>query len=160
MADRVSVTIRIGGSIPQSLIDRLAAVIEVDGARLDWEGTAFAAEELTDGEPLALMANEVAWGRFEEIEIFCQIHDLPFVRWSGGCAGSFGPERVVFRGEGDPQYHAVTDDDEVVVTLDAVRRPGSINAIEAHFVAADWQPPAICIVEDGNGDPVGAAGHG
>lgn len=160
MADRVSVTICIGGPLRRSLIAELATAIEHENAQIDWEGTAFSPADLVPGQRLSLVANEVAWGRFDEIEWFCRCHGLGYVRWSGGCAGSFGPERVVFRNDGEPREYAVTDDDEVMISLETVRKVGSIEAIEAHFEAAGWQPPPITIVDDWPTDTIGDRTHG
>jgi hypothetical protein len=41
MADRVSVAIRIGGSLSPALLPDFCAAIESDGACIDWEGTPF-----------------------------------------------------------------------------------------------------------------------
>ncbi|WP_052816611.1 hypothetical protein [Sphingobium fuliginis] len=106
----------------------------------------FSSAELPLDEPLSLMANEVAWGRFEAIEQFCRDNQLIFVRWAGACAGSFGPERVVFDGIAETTF-AVTDDDEVMISRDDVRRLGSIASIEAYFAAADLTVPPLVIVD-------------
>lgn len=148
MADRVSVTMTIGGAIRRSLIAALSDAIDRDGAAADWEGTPFDPERVSDGARIELAANEVAWGRFETIESFCQEAGLPFVRWAGGSPGSFGPERVVFDGIGEPQSYSVTDDDEVVLPRAAIASLGSMAAIERHFAAADYQPPVISMIDD------------
>jgi hypothetical protein len=98
MADRVSVAIKLGGVLPRALLAELEAAIIADSASTDWEGSEFSIADLPVDQPLALMANEVAWGRFETIEQFCRDNQLIFARWAGGYAGSFGPERVVFDG--------------------------------------------------------------
>ena len=147
MADRVSVSIMIGGLLSRDLLSQFVEAIAADGAALDWDGTPFALDALADEVALNLCANEVAWGRFETIEEFCTKAGLSFVRWSGGSAGSFSPERVVHRGQSEPRIFAVTDDDEVVIGRDTVRQLGSIEAIEQHFADAGWQPPALVIVE-------------
>jgi hypothetical protein len=147
MADRVSVAIKIGGQLQQSLLADLEAAINSDGASTDWQGSEFSIAELPIDEPLSLMANEVAWGRFEEIEQFCRDNQLVFARWAGGCAGSFGPERLVFDGTDETTF-AVTDDDEVMISRDDIRRLGSISSIEAYFAAADLAVPPLVIVDD------------
>jgi len=146
MADRVSIAIKIGGQLQRFLLADLEAAINSDGASTDWEGSEFSGAELPVDQPLSLMANEVAWGRFEAIEQFCRDNQLIFARWAGGCAGSFGPERIVFNGIEEMTF-AVTDDDEVMISRDDVRRLGSIVSIEAHFAAADLAVPPLVIVE-------------
>lgn len=146
MADRVSVTIMLGGTLPRALLAELETAITDDGASIDWEGSEFAIAELPADEPLSLMANEVAWGRFEAIEQFCRDNQLIFARLAGGCAGSFGPERVVFDGIDETTF-TVTDDDEVMISRDDVRRLGSIASIEANFAAADLTVPPLVIVD-------------
>ena len=60
MADRVSVSIRIGGSLDAADLSDLLAAIAADGATADWEGTPFDLASLDRSTPLALMATEVA----------------------------------------------------------------------------------------------------
>ncbi len=156
MADRVSVAIRIGGRLTRALFGELEAAITSDDAATDWEGTPFSIEDLPIDAPLALMANEVAWGRFDEIEAFCHQNDLMFARWAGGCSGSFGPERVVFDGKSERTF-AVTDDDEVMISRDDVRRLGTIEAIEVHFADADFAVPPLILLDD---TPSAESGHG
>lgn len=156
MADRVSVTIRIGGGLTRALFADLEAAITSDDAAIDWEGTPFSIEDLPIDAPLALMASEVAWGRFDEIDEFCRHNGLMFVRWAGGCSGSFAPERVVFDGESECTF-AVTDDDEVVISHDDVRRLGTIEAIEAHFANADFALPPLILVDQTSSEE---SGHG
>jgi hypothetical protein len=57
-----------------------------------------------------------------------------------------GPERLVFNGIEEMTF-AVTDDDEVMISRDDVRRLGSIASIETHFAAADLAVPPLVIVE-------------
>lgn len=147
MADRVSVAIKLGGMLPRAILASLEAAITNDGASIDWERTEFSVSDLPVDEPLSLMANEVAWGRFGEIEQFCCDNGLVFARWAGGCAGSFGPERVVFDGVNETTF-AVTDDDEVMISRDDVRRLATMEAIETHFAEADLTVPPLVIVDD------------
>ena len=140
MADRVSVAIRIGGSLSPALLSALGAAIESDGANIDWEGTAFCPDELAPDQPLYLVAHEVAWGRFDAIETFCVDHGLIFARWAGGASGSFGPERLVFDGT-DARSFTASDDDEILMSVETVRGLGSYAAVLAHFAAADLKIP-------------------
>ncbi len=91
MADRVSVSIRIGGNLPASQRDALVDLVIGEGLSIEWDGSRFDAAQLPQDAPLALHAHEVAWGRLDALEAFCTGHDLPFVRRSGGYPGQFGP---------------------------------------------------------------------
>src|SRR3546814_3393722 len=96
MADRVSASITIGGALAAGLLPDLLAAIANEGLSTEWDGEPFAADQLACGEPVRLMAHEVAWGRLEALEAFCVTHGLPFARWSGAYAGQWGAERTVF----------------------------------------------------------------
>lgn len=94
------------------------------------------------------MAHEVAWGRFEELEAFCVANALPFARWSGAYAGQWGAERTVFTGSGEPHGYAADEDDYILIGRCTVERLGSIEAVIAHFDAADFAIPPLAAVSD------------
>lgn len=114
MADRMSAWIEIGGPIPASLVKELCQTIIDEGVSVgDWDCDPFdattAAEllELCQLEPsqddgqanpgtLKLFDHEVAYGRFDGIEDFCQQHGIAFDRHSDG-KYEFDPEVVQFR---------------------------------------------------------------
>jgi len=141
MVDRVSATITIGGLITGAGLRDLLDLIDVEGLSADWEGEAFSLSDLVEGEPLKVMAHEVAWGRFDELERFCVRESLPFVRWSGSCAGQWGAERVVFRGVGDPVSYPCDEDDDIVVGRQQLERLGTFDEAMAYFDAADFAVP-------------------
>lgn len=145
MADRVSASITIGGALGAALLPDLLAAIANERLSTEWDGEPFAADQLACGEPLRLMAHEVAWGRFEELEAFCLTHGLPFVRWSGAYAGQLGAERTVFTGSGEPQSYAADEDDDILIGRCTVERLGTIEAVIAHFDAADFAVPPLVI---------------
>jgi hypothetical protein len=87
----------------------------------------------------------VAWGRFEALEAFCVAAQLPFVRWSGAYSGQLGAERVVFTGRGEPTSYAADGKDEIVIDRDTVDRLATIEAVTAHFNAADFEVPPLSI---------------
>lgn len=87
MADRVSASIIIGGTIPRSLQPELAALVEAEGLSIEWDGEPFTLSMLHENVALELMAYEVARGRFEALESWCVELGLPFARWSGASAG-------------------------------------------------------------------------
>ncbi len=159
MADRVSARIMIGGSLPRSSLQDLKQLCDDEDLRVDWEGEPFDPGDIPSDAPVDLMAHQVAWGCFEDLEQFCRDHGLAYVRWSGGCSSSFGPERVVFTGTGEPESYGVTEDDDLVFDLDTIRRLGSLDAIEARAAAGEFRPGPLTIVDD---LPAGAteAGHG
>src|SRR3546814_4585036 len=74
-----------------------------------------AADRLACGEPVRLMAHEVACGLLEALVAFCVTHGLPFARWSGAYAGQWGAERTVFTGSGEPQCYAADEDDYILI---------------------------------------------
>ena len=103
---------------------------------------------LPEGEPLALMAHEVAWGRFEGLEAFCIAHGLFFARWSGAYACQWGAERTLFTGSGEPQSYAADEDDYILMGRCTAERLGSYAAIIAHFDAADFAVPPLVITPE------------
>lgn len=145
MADRVSASITIGGVLPASLLDELALIIESEGVGIDWEGTPFDPGTLPKNDALRLMAHEVAWGRFEDLEAFCVENSLPFARWSGAYPGQWGAERTVFTGSGEPQCYAADEDDYVLIGRCTAERLGSLAAILSHFDAADFAVPPLVV---------------
>lgn len=151
MADRVSASITIGGALPVSLFPDLLAVIASEGLATDWDGSPFTERDLPTDEPLALMAHEVAWGRFEELEAFCQAHALPFARWSGAYSGEWSAERVVFTGVGDAASYIADDEDQILVCQATVDRLGSYDALRDHFAKADFAIPPLLVMPEGVG---------
>ncbi|WP_374414945.1 hypothetical protein [Novosphingobium colocasiae] len=98
MADRVSASITIGGTLPRSLLPEFAALVEAEGLSTEWDGEPFTLAMLREDAPLELMAYEVAWGRFEALESWCVAQGLPFARWSGAYSGQCGDERPILAG--------------------------------------------------------------
>lgn len=148
MADRVSVTIRIGGSLPRAKLAEFIAAIEFH-ALTDWLGEHFHLDRITGLEPLELGANEVAWGRLGDLEDFCVANELPFQRWCGSYPGSWEAERIMFDGTADPRSYTVTDNDIVVVTESEVRSLGSFEAVSAYLQSARLELPPLTIVDEG-----------
>ena len=145
MADRVSASITLGGTVSPTAYAELADVIASENLSTEWDGDPFAPDQRTDGEPLRLVAHEVAWGRFEELEAWCVEHRMPFARWSGAYGGEWGAERVVFTGAGEPISYAADEDDRVMIDRDTAERLGSLDAILAHFDAANVEMPPLVI---------------
>lgn len=143
MADRVSASITIGGTLSRSLLPDLAALIEAEGLSTEWDGEPFTPAQFPDNAPLELMAHEVAWGRFERLESWCVEHGLPFARWSGGYSGQWGAERTVFTGAGEARSYAADEDDYLLIGRCTVERLGSYDAILAHFAAGDFAVPPL-----------------
>ena len=145
MADRVSVTIAIGGALAASQREILANIIADEGLSLEWDGPPFDASQFPDAAPLTLYAHEVAWGRVENLETFCVAQGLPFARWSGSYPGQWDPERVVFTGDGEPQSFGTSEDDYVMIGRHTAEALGSYEAIIANFDAADFAIPPLRI---------------
>jgi hypothetical protein len=146
MADRVSVTIRIGGALPKAALSAFLQAIESE-ALTDPLGEYFSASQITGDNPLDMGANDVAWGRLEELEPFCVEHRLPFERWCGSYPGSWEAERIVFDGVNEPRSYTVTENDSVVVTEAEVRSLGSIEAILAYFQSARPGVPPFRVID-------------
>ena len=85
---------------------------------------------------------------FEELEAWAQKHHVPYIRWSGGYGSEWGAERVVFDGDGEPHSYDADENDRIFVVRATVERLGSVEAILAHFEAADFTlPPLILAVK-------------
>lgn len=149
MADRVSASIVIGGGLSADAYATLLGVIASEGVSAGWDEGPFEAACRVAGQPLRLCAHEVAWGRFQTLENWLLEAGLPFVRWAGGCAGSFGAERVIATGDGLLSTFAVDDDDEVILNRAMIEQLGSMEAISAYFTEADFVVPAFHV----EGDP-------
>jgi len=143
MADRVSVSITIGGDLAASDRDRFVAIIADEGLSVEWDGPNFDVAQLREDGALTLCAHEVAWGRLDDLEAFCVEQRLPFARWSGGCPGAFDPERAVFNGSGEPRCFGASEDDEVMIGRQTAAALGSFAAIIANFDAADFVVPPL-----------------
>src|SRR3546814_9963096 len=119
---------------------------DVCSSDLEWDGEPFTLDDMPENAPLSLMAHEVAWGRFEQLEAFCIANGLCFARWSGGYSGQWGAERLVFTGIGEPQGYAADEDDYILMGRCTAQRLGSYAAIIAHFDAADFAIPPLVVV--------------
>jgi hypothetical protein len=155
MADRVPVSITIGGHADQSTFAELAALIAMEGLSTEWDGPSFEPGHRTIGEAVSLHAHEVAWGRVEALESFCAEKGLPFVRWSGSYPGEWSAERIVFRGAGTIDSYMVDESDRVMIDRYLVNERGSIAAVLAYFDAAAFVVPPLVV--EGDPPPVDAA---
>lgn len=145
MADRVSASIVLGGTLTASAFADLADLIVAEGLSTEWDGAPFEPGDLEPGKPLSLFAHEVAGGTFDEIEAWCVTNGTPFVRWCGEYAGQWGPQREVFTGSGVPVTYAVTEDGEVVIDRFTIEKLGSLKLILARFDAAEFSVPPLVI---------------
>lgn len=146
MVDRVAATITIGGTLPSSLLETFVGLVENEALAPEWDGELFTIADLPADGPLMLMASEVAWGEFRELESFCVEHRLQFARWHQSNCGSWGAERAVFTGEGEVRLYAATDDDTMVIDRETVVRLGSVEAIVEYLDTADAAPPRFQVV--------------
>lgn len=156
MANRVSASIRLGGSLSPDDYEELAEIILAGRMSIEWDGEPFDPSHRTPGKPLDLYAREVIGGQFEELEEMCVDLKLPFVRSCDGYAGEWNPERVVFTGDGEPTSYPTDEGGYAVMNRRTAERLGSFEAITAWFDAGDSRVPPL-IVE---GDPVDASLHG
>ena len=145
MADRASASIMIGGLLPAALVDDFLAAIAADHGFDGWNEIPIDAATLGRGEPLEVCGYDLSGGVFDGLEDFCRKHGLAFVRTSGSCPGAWGPERVVFEGEGDPRHYALYEDDRVVIDRATLAALGSIDAAMAFFAAAEFAPPPLIV---------------
>ena len=147
MSDRVSASISIGGNLPPQLRDQFVEAICYEGLSTDWDGPEFSADQIEQGKPLHLMAYDVAWGRFDELEQFCVNHGLAYQRDSCGFAGSFGAERIVFDGINGPLNYDTDDHNVMVLTHDTIIQLGSMKAIAAYFADAEIIIPPLVFAD-------------
>ncbi len=145
MAERVSASITIGGSLTLTQYGRLCELVIAEGLCIEWDGRLFEAGDHTSGDPLSLFAHEVAYGSFHELEAWCGDNHLPFARWAGAYSGQWGARRVVFLGQGQPIYYPADEDDCLVIDEIKVRELGSIEAILAYFETAETPIPQLII---------------
>ncbi|WP_454883018.1 hypothetical protein [Sphingomonas oryzagri] len=149
MVDCASAHIQLGGTLSRQNLSELVSAIENDGAAIDWEGTTFDPGSITGSRPIDLMNCEMPYGRFRCIEDCCREIGLEYVRWSGGCSGSFPPTREIFTGSGEHRTFLVTDDDDLVFSIEDIRKLGTIEAIEQENAIANRKPPPL-IIRDGD----------
>ncbi len=148
MADRVSASIILGGTLSASDFTELVEIIGNEALSIDWEGEPFAPHQRVIGRPLSLCDHEVAWGRFAELESWCAAHGLPFVRSSGGYGNDWGPERVVSAADGTQVSYATTEGDDAIITREQAEQLGSIEAILDYFDAANVEVPPLVVEGD------------
>lgn len=148
MADYVSARIRIGGPLAAALYDELADRITAYDLRTEWGGPCFDRRQARENGPLDLYAYDVSNGTFDDLEEFCIDHGLAFWRWSGGSAGAFDPEIVVFSGSGEPEDFTAAENEYVVFDAQAVHQLGSYGAIMAAIGRSCFDPPAFVIADE------------
>ena len=146
MSNRVSVSITIGGDLAAHLGDQLVALVDDYCLSIEWDGPAFDAAHLPDGGPLVVCAHETAWGSLPDLEAFCVEHHLPFVLRYGGYPGEWSAGRTVFRGEGESESYLCDDSDATLIDRATVEHFGNIEAILAHFDAADFVVPPLRLI--------------
>lgn len=145
MADRVPVTIKIGGNLPLPLLECFTALIE-NYALTTLDDAPFDPTTLPPDGPIELAGTEIAWGRLDDLEGFCIDHGLPFLRWADAYPGAWEAERLVFEGSGEPRSYTVTTNDILVITAPEARALGSMMAIDAWFASGDPILPPFKLV--------------
>lgn len=161
MADRVSVTIKLGGTIARALIDELVDIINEEGLSVEWDGEPITSAQIANGHTLKLCAHEVAWGTLDILEPFCHTHNLPYARWYSSYQSCWSGGRNVYRGvdmlaaldtADQNTHHAVgkylaSDEDDITIDIDTVESLGSYDAILNYFAEANFTVPPLVIVE-------------
>jgi hypothetical protein len=148
MADRVSASIRLGGTLSEAAYHVLADIILTERLSIEWDGEPFDHSHRTPGQPLDLHAHEVIGGQFDELEERCVELKLPFVRSCDGYPGEWSPERVVFTGEGQPTSYPADEGGFVVMGRETAEKLSSLEAIIAWFDAADFPVPPLIVAGD------------
>ena len=146
MADRVSVSIAIGGDLPANLVDEFIETVESERLSTDWNGPAFDISQVPPDDALRLYAYEVASGELDQMESFCIEHGLAFSRWSGACIGAFGAEIITYDGQGPTRRFDANEDERAIIDVQEAAQLGSYEAILAHFAAAEIAIPPLTIV--------------
>ena len=111
----MSASITIGGTIDAEIYQDLDLCIAGEDLSTKWDGPIFAPQHRQEGVSLRLFTQEVAWGRFKELEAFCVATGIAFVRWSDAYPGQWDRERVVHRGDGEFHSQVVDGDDVVMI---------------------------------------------
>ncbi len=145
MADRVSASIELGGVVTSEDYIVLCRLLAEEGLSPEWDGEHFKPDDRILGESLTLHAREVAWGCFDDLEALCIQKKMPFVRCSDSYPGQWGPERVVFTGDGKPVSYDMDEDGRVLIGQDTIRCLATMDAILAWFEAADFTVPPLVI---------------
>lgn len=148
MADRVSVSFTLGGTLSPDAYLELAAVIAAEGLAIEWDGPSFEPSHRRPGDALELFANEVAWGKVEPLETFCQEHGLPYRFWAGGFFAEWSAERIVYRGDGTPDSFIADESDRVLIDRHEIVRRGNIEAILGYFDEAEFTVPPLVVAGD------------
>lgn len=149
MVDRVSAWITLGGIVSPVIWAALKAAIADEGLSTDWGGEPFDESELVENQALELYAQEVAYGRFANLESLCYLHGIPFVRSCNSFSGQWGAERVVFTGIGDPTSCPISEDGKPYVDRARIAELGSLEAVEAFFDAAEFEVPPFAVAPEG-----------
>lgn len=149
MANRVSASIALGGTISPAQFAILCPLIAINDLRMDWDGEPFAPEDLPEDGPLRLFAHDVPWGNFDALEQYCCDERISYVRWSGSCPGSFGAERIVYDGNWGPLNFSVDEDDRLVLHVETIERLGSMRAIRRYIAEAEINLPPFTVADGG-----------
>ena len=141
MADRVSVSIAIGGNVPANLVEESVETAECESLSTEWDEQPFDISQFPTDDALRLFAHDVANGELDRMESFCAEHGLIFSRWSG----AFGAEIVNFSGQGITRRFAADEEGRAVIDAAKVAELGSYDAILSYFNDADFTVPPLRI---------------
>lgn len=120
------------------------------GLSTEWDGPAFEETEIPLDGPLRLMAHEVAWGRFDDLECFCQTHGLPYVRTCDGFNGSWSAQKAIFDGTSNPRSYLVSQEGDILLPRSIFATFGSLAEIAAYYDEDAVTIPPLSIVDTGD----------
>ena len=149
MADRVSASIAIGGTVSPAQFAELAAHIADYDLRIEWGGEPFDPKRLPQNDALRLFADEVPWGMFDDLEQYCCDEGLAYQRWSGSCPGSLGAERIVHDGKTGPLNFTVDEDDMLMLHAQTIEQLCSMRAIRRYIAQAEIMLPPFAVLGGG-----------
>jgi hypothetical protein len=145
MNDKFPAEIRIGGTVPEALIDGLVEALYQDGASAEY-GDAVIPERLPglkinaylDERVLRFRNDQAHIGEFETTEQFCMKHGIAFDRWSDHYC-EYDAERVYFRpGMGVPVIRYADANGKEIVDGETVREAlAKLHAAEPSLVLID-----------------------
>ncbi len=152
MLDRASAVITLGGVLTLADLPRLLSAIAADNPACDWDGPPFELADLLPNMPLTLVKHAAAFGEFAMIEECCRKFGLAYSRWHDG-APSMPPTRQVFTAGDEPESFAVTTDNVLMLSMETIRRLGTLAAIDTYAARADAMVPPLRVI-DAAGAPV------
>ena len=157
MSDRCHVKIIIGGTIPRSLVSKLAKRLEAEGLVELESGSVLSGVKayenviiVANGKgPIEFERNDVAGGHFEELTEFLETNKLCYKEISDALSGCWDAEMVVYRPEFGHQSLATDSNETVYVPLLALQAALANNSVERlvdRYASFEAPLPPITII--------------